>query len=118
MVEPQDTLTDPAVQAVRFVRRAGTVREDGRPDYQWIGYSATTDPMDLIVYCPTHAARDFSIRRVDRLHRHSKTVGEAVLKAKDADNRTDKQYTNGMMLTLEPSERKTSLPVSLSGAWA
>lgn len=66
-----------------------------------IGYGATTDPMDMIVYCPTHAAaRDFSIRRVDRLHRHSKSVGEAVLKAKDADNRTDKQYSNGMMLSL------------------
>lgn len=67
----------------------------------WIGYSATVDPMDSIVYCPTHAAaRDFSIRRVDRLNRHSKTVGAALVKKRDADNRTDKHYDNGMMLSL------------------
>jgi phage terminase large subunit GpA-like protein len=100
MVEPQDTITDPAFNGEIFVGPAQCAKTDAliiNP----IGYSATTDPMDLLVFCPTHmAARDFSIRRVDRLHRHSKTVGEAVLKAKDADNRTDKQYTNGMMLSL------------------
>lgn len=100
MVEPMDVLTDPNFSGEIFVGPAQCAKTDAliiNP----IGFSATVDPMDMIVYCPTHAAaRDFSIRRVDRLHRHSKTVGEAVLKAKDADNRTDKQYSNGMMLSL------------------
>jgi phage terminase large subunit GpA-like protein len=100
MVEPMDVLTDPNYSGEIFVGPAQCAKTDAliiNP----IGFGATTDPMDMIVYCPTHAAaRDFSIRRVDRLHRHSKKVGEAVLKAKDADNRTDKQYANGMMLSL------------------
>lgn len=100
MVEPMDTLTDPNFVSLIFVGPAQCAKTDAlivNP----IGYSATTDPMDMLVVCPTHAAaRDFSIRRVDRLHRHSKVVGDAVLKAKDADNRTDKQYSNGMMLSL------------------
>jgi phage terminase large subunit GpA-like protein len=100
MVEPMDTLTDPAYTAAIFAGPAQCAKTDAlivNP----IGYSATSDPMDMLVVCPTHAAaRDFSIRRVDRLHRHSKAVGAAVLKAKDADNRTDKQYANGMMLSL------------------
>lgn len=100
MVEPMNMLTDPNFTGEIFVGPAQCAKTDGliiNP----IGYGATTDPMDMIVYCPTFAAaRDFSIRRVDRLHRHSKKVGEAVLKAKDADNRTDKQYANGMMLSL------------------
>lgn len=100
MVEPQDTLTDPAFQGAIFVGPAQCAKTDGLI-INWTGYSATTDPMDMIVYCPTHAAaRDFSIRRIDRLHRHTKVVGASVLKAKDADNRTDKQYSNGMMLSL------------------
>lgn len=100
MVEPMDTLTDPAFTGEIFVGPAQCAKTDGLL-INAIGYSATTDPMDMLIVNPTHAAaRDFSIRRVDRLHRHSKSVGEAVLKSKDADNRTDKQYSNGMMLSL------------------
>jgi phage terminase large subunit GpA-like protein len=100
MVEPMDTITDPAFQGEIFVGPAQCAKTDGLL-INVIGYSATTDPMDMLVVNPTHAAaRDFSIRRVDRLHRHSKAVGQAVLKDRDADNRTDKQYSNGMMLSL------------------
>lgn len=100
MVEPMDTLNDTSFNGEIFVGPAQCAKTDGLI-INWIGESATVDPMDMIVFCPTHAAsRDFSIRRVDRLHRHSKTVGDAVLKQKDADNRTDKQYSNGMMLSL------------------
>lgn len=100
MVEPMDCLTAPEFTGEIFVGPAQCAKTDGLI-VNWIGYSAVVDPMDMIVYEKSHAAaRDFSIRRVDRLHRHSKKVGEAVLKAKDADNRTDKQYNNGMMLSL------------------
>jgi phage terminase large subunit GpA-like protein len=107
MVEPMDTLTAPEFEAEVFVGPAQCAKTDGLI-VNWIGYSAVVDPMDMIVYEKSHAAaRDFSIRRVDRLHRHSKSVGDAVLKQKDADNRTDKQYSNGMMLTLShPSKNE------------
>jgi phage terminase large subunit GpA-like protein len=100
MVEPMDTLTEPTFNGLAFTGPAQCAKTDGLI-VNWIGYSAVVDPMDMIVYEKSHAAaRDFSIRRVDRLHRHSKAVGDAVLKTKDADNRTDKQYNNGMMLSL------------------
>jgi len=100
MVEPQDTLTQNEFNGCIFVGPAQCGKTDSLI-INWTGYSAVIDPMDLIVYCPTHAAaRDFSIRRIDRLHRHTKSVGTALIKSKDADNRTDKQYNNGMMLSL------------------
>lgn len=100
MVDPMDCLTDPNYTGEIFVGPAQCAKTDGLI-VNWIGYSAVVDPMDMIVYEKSHAAaRDFSIRRVDRLHRHSQAVGDAVLKSKDADNRTDKQYNNGMILSL------------------
>lgn len=67
----------------------------------WLAYSVVVDPMDMILYSPTsRAARDFSIRRVDRLHRHSKDVGKRLLKKRDSDNTFDKKYDNGMLLSL------------------
>jgi phage terminase large subunit GpA-like protein len=107
MVEPMDTLTAPEFEGEIFVGPAQCAKTDGLI-VNWIGYSATCDPMDMIVYEKSSAAaRDFSIRRVDRLHRHSKSVGDAMLNHRDADNRTDKQYSNGMMLTLShPSKNE------------
>jgi len=64
-------------------------------------YNATVDPMDMIIYCPTNsAARDFSTRRIDRMHRHSPEVGAKMIQKKDADNKFDKHYTSGAILTL------------------
>ncbi len=100
MVEPMDVFTSPEFTGEIFVGPAQCAKTDALI-VNTIGHGACVEAMDMLVFCPTHAAaRDFSIRRVDRLHRHSKTVGEAVLKSKDADNRTDKQYKNGMMLSL------------------
>jgi phage terminase large subunit GpA-like protein len=100
MVEPMDTLTAAEFVAEIFVGPAQCAKTDGLI-INWIGYSATVDPMDmLVVEKSAAAARDFSMRRVDRLHRNTKEVGEALLNHRDADNRTDKQYSNGMMLSL------------------
>lgn len=66
-----------------------------------LAYSVKVDPMDTMLYCPTNtAARDFSIRRVDRLHRHSPEIGAMLLKSRDADNVMDKHYVTGMIFTL------------------
>lgn len=100
MVEPADTLTSVEFKGLVFAGPAQCAKTDGLI-VNWIGYSATTDPQDMIVYSPTFtAARDFSMRRVDRLHRHTESVGKSLVKAKDADNKFDKHYTNGMLLTL------------------
>lgn len=100
MVEPAEELTSPAFMGEVFVGPAQCAKTDALI-VNWIGYSATTDPQDMIIYSPTFtAARDFSMRRVDRLHRHTKEVGAALVKNKDSDNKFDKHYTNGMMLSL------------------
>lgn len=66
-----------------------------------VAYAAKFDSMDMMVLCPTTAAaRDFSIRRIDRLHHHSPDIGEMLIKTRDADNRSDKRYKSGMMLSI------------------
>ena len=67
----------------------------------WLAYTVAVDPMDMIIYSPTKgAARDLGMRRVDRLHRDSKMIGSRLLKKRDADNKFDKLYDSGIMLTL------------------
>lgn len=100
MVEPMDELTNPELEAVIFVGPAQSGKTDSLL-LNWITYSAKCDPMDMIIYSPSMAAgRDFSIRRIDRLHRHSPEIGALLRKDRDADNKFDKHYVNGMMLSL------------------
>lgn len=100
MVEPMDELTNPAIDSNVFVGPAQSGKTDSLL-LNWLTFSVRCDPMDMIMYSPTKgAARDFSIRRVDRLHRHSPEIGALVRKERDADNKFDKMYSNGMMLTL------------------
>lgn len=100
MVEPADCLTANDKNAVVFVGPAQTGKTEALL-LNWLAYSVTTDPMDMILYSPTKgAARDFSMRRVDRLHRNSPLVGAHLLKKRDADNKFDKLYDSGIMLTL------------------
>lgn len=66
----------------------------------WLLYSAICDPADMmLIQTSNTTARDFSIRRVDRLHRDSEDVAEKLIKRRDADNVFDKHY-DGMLLTL------------------
>jgi phage terminase large subunit GpA-like protein len=67
----------------------------------WLAYNIMTDPMDMIIYNPSHAAaRDFAVRRVDRMHRHSPRIGAMMSPRADDDNRHDKLYQNGALVTL------------------
>ena len=100
MVEPMDELTNASLKAFVFVGPAQSGKTDSLL-LNWLTYSAKCDPMDLIMYSPSMAAaRDFSMRRVDRLHKHSPEIGDLVRKDRDADNKFDKHYSNGMMLSL------------------
>lgn len=100
MVEPMDTFISRRYTGMIFVGPAQSAKTDSLI-INGILYSVKIDPMDMMVVCPTMLdARDFGIRRIDRLHRHTPEVGEMLLPTADADNRFDKQYTSGMLLTL------------------
>lgn len=100
MVEPMDCLTESDLQAVIFVGGAQTGKTASLI-LNWLTYSVCVDPMDMILYNPSmSAARDFSMRRVDRLHEQSPSVGEKLGSSSDSDNKFDKHYKNGMMFSL------------------
>ncbi len=100
MVEPMETLTSRILNGVVFVGPAQCGKTQSLI-LNWVAHSARVDGMDMIVYSPTQAAaRDFSVRRIDRMHRASPEIGAAMLKDRDADNKHDKHYRNGMYLNL------------------
>lgn len=100
MVEPANELQNPRLNSVVFVGPAQSGKTQALI-LNWIAYSIAVDGMDMIVYSPTQtAARDFSMRRVDRMHRGSPDLGSRLLKEREADNVHDKKYRNGMFLNL------------------
>jgi len=67
----------------------------------WLLYSVVCDPMDMILFQTSMTmARDFSKRRVDRMHRHSPSVGKRLMLKRGADNTLDKHYSSGMIFTI------------------
>lgn len=100
MVEPMNTLTSRSHDALIFVGPAQSGKTDALI-VNGVAYSVKVDPMDMIIYSPGMIeARDFSLRRIDRLHRHSPDIGMMLLQRADADNRLDKHYSSGVLLTL------------------
>lgn len=100
LVEPMDTLSSRLYAAEVFVGPA----QSGKTDALILNFavhSIKVEPMDMVIFAPTNTvARDFSIRRLDRLHNHSTEIGDMLIKRRDADNTFDKKYKNGMLLTL------------------
>ena len=109
MVEPMDTLNSREFDSVVFVGPAQCGKTDGLI-INWTLFSAVVDPMDLIIYSPSGAAaKDFSVRRIDRLVRDSKDMKAALLTDKDADGKFQKVFKSGMLLTLSwPSTNELS----------
>lgn len=100
MVEPMDTFASRRYNGMVFVGPAQCGKTDSLVINALV-YSVLVEPLDLMLVCPTMtAARDFSIRRIDRLHRHSDEVGAMMLPGADADNKFDKSYRNGLLFTL------------------
>ena len=100
MTEPMDVLTARDFNACIFVGAAQCAKTDALL-LNWVNYSILCDPSDMLLIEKSQAAsRDFSRRRLDRLHRHTKLTGEKLVKRRDSDNTFDKFYTTGMMLTL------------------
>ncbi|ARB05712.1 terminase large subunit [Synechococcus virus S-ESS1] len=99
LVEPMDVLQSQKFTGMAFAGPAQTGKTD--MVINWVTYSTICDPADMmIVQTSQTTSRDFSIRRVDRLHRHSPAVGAMLAAGTQSDNTFDKQYRSGMMLSM------------------
>lgn len=100
MDEPMDEYASRRQNGLVFVGPAQCAKTQGLL-LNTVGYTIKCNPADIILYSPTQAAaRDFSKRRIDRMHRHSPDVGEQLVPGQHSDNTFDKFYKSGMMLTL------------------
>lgn len=100
MVEPMDVFASTTYNGMIFVGPAQSAKTDALV-VNCTAYSIKVDPMDMMIVCPTNtAARDFSMRRIDRLNRYSPEIGKMLLPGADNDNKFDKLYNTGMMLSL------------------
>ena len=100
MTEPMDELGNNEFEAVVFVGPAQSGKTDALA-LNWITHTAICDPTDfMLVQTSQASARDFSIRRVARLYRHSPAVDEMILQGTSARNRFDTQFKSGALLTL------------------
>lgn len=109
MEEPADELTNPDFKGEIFVGSAQTGKTDGLI-VNWTGYGAHLDGQDMMIVCQSFtAARDFSMRRIDRLIRYTPEVKDALAKGSANDNKFDKTFDNGMLLTIShPSKNELS----------
>lgn len=99
LTEPMDELTSTAFVGSVFVGPAQTGKTDML--LNWMTHTAICDPADMMVIQTSQTtARDFSKRRIDRLHRHTPDVGSRLVQRRNYDNTFDKQYSSGMMVTL------------------
>lgn len=117
MVEPMDTFASRDHTSLIFASSAQSAKTQGLI-LNTLAYTVKCNPVDIILYNPSQAAaRDFSKRRVDRLHRHSKAIGAELMAGQHADNTFDKFYKSGMMFTLSwPSINEMSgkpVPITL-----
>lgn len=100
MVEPMDECINRDFNSVIFVGPAQSAKTDALV-LNYLAYTIKCDPMDIILYEKSQtSSRDFSRRRVDRLHRHSPEIGSMMLPGSDSDNVFDKFYKSGMMFSI------------------
>lgn len=100
MLDPMNEFAMRRKSGVVFVGPAQSGKTDALV-LNTTAYCIKSDPMDMMIVCPTmSAARDFSMRRIDRLHRHSTKIGSMLLHGSDSDNKFDKHYITGMLLSL------------------
>jgi phage terminase large subunit GpA-like protein len=98
MVEPQNSLMSRLLSSTIFVGPSQSGKTESLI-LNWIAYSVLQDPMDMMIFNPTQqAARDFTLRRVDRLNANSPELKHRLIKARSSDNKSVKQYTSGMIV--------------------
>jgi phage terminase large subunit GpA-like protein len=95
LIEPMEEMTNRLYESVIFTGPAQCGKTELFLNY--LTYTVMCDPADITLVQTVQAtARDFSITRVDRMHRSTDVVGQRVI----VDNTFDKQYRNGMILRL------------------
>lgn len=100
MVEPQNLLSSRYLAAIIFCGPSQSGKTEGLI-LNFVSYSVMQDPMDMIIFNPTQqAARDFSVRRVDRMNFNSPELRARLMRTKSTDNKQSKQYKSGMILNL------------------
>ncbi|MDQ3038774.1 MAG: phage terminase large subunit family protein, partial [Pseudomonadota bacterium] len=100
MDEPMDTFSSRDHTALIFVSSAQSAKTQGLI-LNTLAYTIRCNAVDVILFNPSQSsARDFSKRRVDRLHRYSKDIGSELLPGQHSDNTFDKFYKSGMMFTM------------------
>lgn len=100
MREPMDMTMSRDHTSVVFVGPAQSGKTQGIV-LNTMAYIIKCNPMDVILYHMSQsAARDFSKRRIDRMHRHSEEIGSELLHGQHADNTHDKTYKSGMLLSV------------------
>lgn len=100
MVEPMNMTTSRYHKGVVFAGPAQSAKTQSLV-LNTIAYTIKCDPKDTILYEKSMAAaRDFSKRRLDRMHRHSKAIGAELSPGQHSDNTFDKLYKSGMMLSV------------------
>lgn len=100
MVEPMNVCIMREYEGLIFVGPAQSAKTDSLV-LNFLAYSIKIDPMDMMLVCPTMIdGRDFSMRRVDRMHMHSPKIGEMLRTGASSDNVFDKHYRHGMMFTI------------------
>lgn len=100
MVEPMDELASRDKRGVVFVGPSQCGKTQSLI-LNWIAYSVCSDPSDMIIYQTSRSiARDFSRRRIDRMHADSPLIGKQIIPGGSNDNIFDKYYRTGTILTL------------------
>lgn len=100
MIEPMNLSVSRDHTAIIFCGPAQSGKTQGIV-LNVMAYFIMCNPMDIILYhMSQRAARDFSIRRIDRMQRHSKHIKSQVREGEHADNVHDKRYLSGMMLSI------------------
>lgn len=99
LVEPMDSLGSREHAAVCLVAPAQSGKT--QVGVNWMAHSVVSDPADMLIIQTTRVtARDFSRRRIDRLHRYSPEIRERLLPSKQDDNTFDKFYRAGNIVSL------------------
>jgi len=114
MVEPMDLCASREKEGVIFLGPSQSAKTASLA-LNFMAYTIMCDPMDFVLYEKSmSAAKDFSARRVDRMHRDSPDIRNMLLAyGRSSDNVFDKHYKNGVLLKLSwPSINEMSgIPV-------
>lgn len=109
MREPMNNLLSREYEAIVYCGPARTGKTAALIDGS-LAYIVLNDPADtMIVQMSDGDARDFSIRRVDRMFRNNERLTDLLPQSAQDDNVYDKRMRNGMLLTIGyPSAKQLS----------